>query len=70
MNESTINLNDAKCIQSMTNWGESVIYNICSGTNTHLPWGTMDYIGTLFLIAIGVAFLGMIGAMILAVIFD
>ncbi len=38
---STINLNhnSAECIKSMTNWGESVIYNICSGSNIHIPWG-------------------------------
>ena len=46
-----VNVNAAACIQSATNWGETVYHNICSDTIQYVPWGTMDYVGFVLLLA-------------------
>ena len=43
--EHTINLNSAECLKTASNWGSDTVYNICSGAQHVVPWGTMDYIG-------------------------
>lgn len=43
MIEATINANLNQCIKHALNIGETVYTNICSGTTTTVPWGTMDW---------------------------
>lgn len=64
--DTTVNLNhnSAKCIKTMTSWGYDTIYNICSGSHTQVPWGSIDYI----LNVGGVAFLILFCLVLLAII--
>jgi hypothetical protein len=54
---TTINANLAKCIQASTNFGNTTYYNVCNNTTSVVPWGAMDYVACLGLIALGVAFI-------------
>lgn len=62
------NFNYAQCIKEAHNFGEDIYYNICAGTAQTVPWGTMDYLGTVGLItmltAVTVMVVGMVGLMI------
>ena len=40
-----LDLNSQQCIKDISNFGETVYQNICNGTETVVPWGTMDYVG-------------------------
>ena len=47
------NLNSAQCIKTVSNFGEDIIHNICTGTQVVIDWGVMDYavvigLGSLF----------------------
>ena len=43
-NQHDVALNQTACIHAITNWGATTYQNICSGTLTVVPWGTMDYL--------------------------
>ena len=43
MNESNINLAHSDCLRSQKNWGETIVHNICTGAETAVPWGSVDY---------------------------
>lgn len=45
----TANLNNAECIKSSNRIGETIYYNICSGSTRAVPWGSMDWFGAVFL---------------------
>jgi uncharacterized membrane protein YjjP (DUF1212 family) len=47
-----LNLNQADCIHSVSNWGETIYQNICSGTFSVVQWGTLDYFLTIFVFGI------------------
>ena len=60
MNETiqTINANLAHCIQQASYIGHTAFYNVCSGTHTDVPWGSLDWTlfipgATAFVIVIG-----------------
>ena len=38
----TINQNTSACIHVMTNWGENIYTNVCTGAVTVVPWGAME----------------------------
>ena len=69
MNESTaVALDHSECIKSASNFGETVYSNICTGAQTIVPWGSVDYVGAFMamIIAIGVASV-LFGAVALAI---
>jgi|GEM_PF-5379679 len=39
----TLNHNAAECVKQYDRWGETVYRNICSGTESVLPWGISDW---------------------------
>lgn len=43
---SDINLNTSECIVKTSNFGETIVTNICSGNVVTVPWGTLQYFGT------------------------
>jgi hypothetical protein len=54
-----LNLNiDAKtleqCLKATTNFGGTIYTNICTGTQSVIPWGTADWALGVFLLVIGV----------------
>jgi hypothetical protein len=40
-----LNLNNAECLREVANLTERTIYNVCTGTTTTVPYGTLDIIG-------------------------
>lgn len=65
MNDSVVNLNvDAKtleqCLKATSNYGETLYRNICTGTVTSVPWGTVDWALAIVLTSLGVALLGVL----------
>lgn len=38
-----ISHNISACIKEMSNWGENIYTNICTGAVTIVPWGTAEY---------------------------
>jgi len=38
-----LNNNLADCVQHSFNIGETVYYNICTGTTKAVPWGSMEW---------------------------
>jgi hypothetical protein len=48
---SDTNINFAKCLQETTDWGVSHIHNVCNGSVTDVPWGSMNYLGAVAAIA-------------------
>jgi hypothetical protein len=43
MAEITVNQNATECVRTVSNIGGSIVKNICSGTETPVPWGTLDW---------------------------
>ena len=63
--EQVVNLNiDAKtleqCLKSTSNFGETILRNICTGQTTTVPWGSVDWALAIFLCLLGAAVLGVI----------
>lgn len=48
----TVTLNAAQCMRDSHNFGSTIYYNICDGTNHLVPWGFMDYVGPILAIAV------------------
>lgn len=44
MAEVTLNQNIAHCIRSTNDLGRTTVRNICSGTESIVPWGSLDWI--------------------------
>lgn len=38
------NLNIAECIKQTSNFGSTVVHNICNGTTQVVPWGGLDWL--------------------------
>lgn len=55
MTNAEINLNAAECIVRKSAIGHDVVTNICSGTETIVPWQAVDWLGAM--LAVGVALL-------------
>jgi len=45
----TLNQNAAECIHSISNIGNTVYQNICSGASATVPWGVADWISAAFI---------------------
>ena len=70
-----VNLNiDAKtleqCLKSISNWGETIYQNICTGQSSSVTWGTMDFVGTTILTIFGVTFVLIFVVFLIKVILD
>lgn len=39
-----INLATKQCLKDISYFGETVYQNICDGTSTTVPWGSIDYV--------------------------
>lgn len=44
MAEITVNQNATECVRTVSNIGGSIVHNICSGAQTAVPWGTLDWV--------------------------
>ncbi|RVO55127.1 hypothetical protein CN090_04205 [Sinorhizobium meliloti] len=51
-NTHDVTVNSADCIKTMTSWGYDTVHNVCAGTATQVPWGTLDYFGNVSLISL------------------
>lgn len=38
-----LNLNNSQCLVTKVQFGHDIVYNICKGTETIVPWGVGDY---------------------------
>jgi hypothetical protein len=45
MNDQSVNLAHKDCLRSVSNIGETIVRNICDGSSTVVPWGTLDWAG-------------------------
>lgn len=64
------NLNIAECLTTQTEWGESIVHNICNGQVHNIPWGTMNYVGVIGISAFAFVFLGLFSAMAIGILRD
>lgn len=53
------NLNFAQCIKSTADFGVSHIHNVCTGSVSHLAWGSADWALCIGLLAVGAAMAAM-----------
>lgn len=51
----TLNLNQAECLTTKQDWGRDIVTNLCNGNVQIVPWGTMDYVGTIGAIMVVIA---------------
>lgn len=38
-----LNLNHADCLRSVSDFGKTTVHNICTGTTSEVPWGSLDW---------------------------
>jgi hypothetical protein len=62
----TINANFAHCIQHANYIGHDIFYNICSGTNVTVPWGSLDWVGFVLGFSAVIAVVALISTMTVA----
>lgn len=64
------NYNIADCIHTSASFGHNTYYNICSGVQSVVPWGSLDwtFFSTLAAMAVAIAIAATLG--IVATIFD
>lgn len=58
----------ADCLRSQTNFGETIVHNICTGEQHMIPWGGADWAlagGLSLLLAVGVVTLIGVASMML-----
>jgi hypothetical protein len=54
MNAQTdINLNQADCLRSVSDFGTTTVHNICNGSINEVPWGSADWVLASVLLVIG-----------------
>jgi hypothetical protein len=67
MNPKTdVNLNHADCLRSVSDFGKTIVHNICNGSIKEVPWGSVDWMEASFLIAFGAFLVLMLAAMVIA----
>lgn len=57
------NLNIAQCLREQTNFGETIVHNICNNTVASVPWGTADWALCLVLLGGALVFCLVFGSM-------
>ena len=66
--QTQVDLNQAQCIQSISNFGETIYTNICSGVTTSLQWGTADWAAAVFLcFLVAVIFVAVLGFAVMVI---
>ena len=63
-NNDELNFNYNECIKSYDKWGETIYQNICNNEETTVPWGISGYGILIFLVIIGLLFLGLLVTLI------
>lgn len=48
-----LSANYAKCLKEATYFGKTVVYNICNGKVSEVPWGTVDWAAAIVLTTFG-----------------
>ena len=64
MTPDTINLNQnaSQCIQTVNNFGSTAYHNICTGTVSNVPWGTLDWAACIFVLVVFITVAAMLVA--------
>jgi hypothetical protein len=68
--KTDINLNQnvvAECLKGTYDFGGTTIHNVCAGTTTYLPWGSLDWFGMIALCSFGSVIGLSLGLMLLGV---
>jgi len=64
----TANINNSQCIVEKAYWGHDTFFNVCSGTETEVPWSALNYLVGLGIWAVAVIIgLFLLGALISAI---
>lgn len=59
-----LNLNSVECLQPIKNIGGAIMRNVCTGVDSYVPWGVIDWIMGMTLLGL----LVLLGVVILAII--
>jgi len=62
------NLNFAECIKETSDFGVTHVHNVCSGTLTHLQWGSADWTTAVLLCIAGVVVIGLFASLAVSMI--
>ncbi len=65
-----VSLQHADCLRSTSEFGNTIVRNICNGSVVDVPWGTLDWVLCFGLMAFAFAFITMLIAMGFRTIFD
>ena len=64
------NVNLAECLKTVSDFGVNHIHNVCSGSITDVPWGSVDWLGFFGIAGFIIAVILMFGAMATMIIRD
>ena len=59
------NFNYSECIQKQHNFGETIVYNICTNETNIIKWGTDDWMGVITLYLCFIIFAGCLSALVI-----
>ena len=52
-----MNFNYSECIQKQHNFGETIVYNICTNETNVIKWGTDDWSGIILMYFLMITFI-------------
>jgi hypothetical protein len=65
-----LNLNVAKCLREVTDFGVNHIHNICSGVVIDVPWGSVDWTLAIGGGAFGLVMLFLFGGLMIRLVWE
>ena len=70
MDKHELALNSSACIHSAMRWGETVYYNICTNATFIAPWGEVDWVVMVGILAVFGTLTFMLLATLIRIILD
>ena len=65
---NNVNLNQADCLRSVADFGQTTVHNICNGKLSVIPWGSVDWAVAFGLMAFFVVIVCLFGGIALSII--
>jgi hypothetical protein len=60
LNSTVLNFNYSACLKEAHYVGNTTFYNVCTDTHSVVPWGGMDWMGSI----LGMAFGGLVAVLV------
>ena len=57
-----------QCLKEICNFGGTTYQNICTGQSNYVQWGSVDWLGGIILVALGICFVVMVFSIVVAMI--